>query len=85
MAGGQFHIHPYHKQSLQGTRGGRISDGHFWCCCASAGAPLGTILNFLLQLGFREVGSPFALSELDDTQRHIAADMAQLGLLMPFT
>ncbi|KAK9917411.1 hypothetical protein WJX75_004051 [Coccomyxa subellipsoidea] len=49
-----------------------------------SGAPLGTILNFLLQLGFREVGSPFALSELDDTQRHIAADMAQLGLLMPF-
>ena len=49
-----------------------------------AGVPLGTILNFLLQLGFREVGSPFALANLDDVQRSIAGDMAQLGLLMPF-
>ncbi|CAL8465169.1 g4704 [Coccomyxa elongata] len=48
-------------------------------------APLGTILNFLLQLGFRDVGSPFALAELDDIQRNIAGDMAQLGLIMPFS
>lgn len=45
---------------------------------------MGTILNFLLQLGFRDVGSPFALADLDDIQRNIAADMAQLGLIMPF-
>lgn len=51
---------------------------------AHAGVPLGTILNFLLQLGFQEVGSPFALTDLDNTQRSIAGDMAQLGLLMPF-
>jgi hypothetical protein len=49
-----------------------------------AGAPLGTMLNFMLQLGFREVGRPFALAELDATQRTIAADMALLGLVMPF-
>ena len=50
----------------------------------TAGAPLGTILNFLLQLGFRDVGSPFALADLDSVQHNIAADMAQLGLIMPF-
>ena len=42
------------------------------------------VLNFLLQLGFREAGSAFALATLDDAQRAISADMSQLGLLMPF-
>lgn len=49
-----------------------------------AGAPLGAILNFLLQLGFREVGSAFRVDALSSVERTIAADVAQLGLLMPF-
>ena len=49
-----------------------------------AGLPLGVVLNFLLQLGFREAGTAFALSALDNTQRAISTDMSQLGLLMPF-
>ena len=49
-----------------------------------AGAPLGAILNFLLQLGFREVGSAFRVDSLSAVERTIAADVAQLGLLMPF-
>ena len=50
----------------------------------SAGAPLGAILNFLLQLGFREVGSALRVDRLSAVERTIAADVAQLGLLMPF-
>ena len=50
----------------------------------SAGAPLGAILNFLLQLGFREVGSTLRVERLSAVERTIAADVAQLGLLMPF-
>ena len=42
------------------------------------------MLNFLLQLGFREVGAPFAASTLRAPERGIAADLAQLGLLLPF-
>ncbi len=42
------------------------------------------MLNFLLQLGFRETGRPFVLASLDKTQVTIAAEMAQLGLIMPF-
>ena len=49
-----------------------------------AGEPLGEVLNFLLQLGFREVGAPFAASALRAAERGIAADLAQLGLLLPF-
>ena len=49
-----------------------------------AGAPLGAILNFLLQLGFREVGSAFRLESLSRVERTIASDIVQLGLLMPF-
>ena len=49
-----------------------------------AGAPLGAILNFLLQLGFREVGSAFRLESLSRVERTIASDISQLGLLMPF-
>lgn len=49
-----------------------------------AGEPLGEVLNFLLQLGFREVGAPFAASTLRAPERGIAADLAQLGLLLPF-
>lgn len=52
--------------------------------CPCAGLPLGVVLNFLLQLGFREAGSALALASLDDAQRAISADMSQLGLLMPF-
>ena len=51
---------------------------------ACTGAPLGAALNFLLQLGFRAAGTPFALASLDDAQRAMAADVSQLGLLMPF-
>ena len=42
------------------------------------------MLNFLLQLGFREVGAPFAAASLRAPERGIAADLAQLGLLLPF-
>ncbi len=49
-----------------------------------AGEALGEVLNFLLQLGFREVGAPFAVSALRAPERGIAADLAQLGLLLPF-
>jgi hypothetical protein len=49
-----------------------------------AGAPLGAILNFLLQLGFREAGSVLRVDRLSAVERTIAADIAQLGLLMPF-
>ena len=45
---------------------------------------MGAILNFLLQLGFREVGSAFRVDSLSTVERTIAADVAQLGLLMPF-
>ena len=48
------------------------------------GAQLGTILNFLLQLGFKDTGSPFALASLDEMQQGIVADVAHMGLLMPF-
>ncbi|KAK9827695.1 hypothetical protein WJX81_001241 [Elliptochloris bilobata] len=51
---------------------------------ARFGEPLGEVLNFLLQLGFREVGAPFAASALRPSERGIAADLAQLGLLLPF-
>ena len=54
------------------------------CVLHGAGAPLGAILNFLLQLGFREVGSAFRVDSLSPVERSIAADVAQLGLLMPF-
>ena len=53
-------------------------------CIGRAGEPLGEVLNFLLQLGFREVGAPFAASMLRAAERGIAADLAQLGLLLPF-
>ena len=53
-------------------------------CLRNAGAPLGAILNFLLQLGFREVGSAFRVGALSSVERTIAADVAQLGLLVPF-
>ena len=49
-----------------------------------AGEALGAMLNFLLQLGFREVGAPFAAASLRAPERGIAADLAQLGLLLPF-
>ncbi len=50
----------------------------------SAGESLGEVLNFLLQLGFREVGAPFAAAALRAAERGIATDLAQLGLLLPF-
>jgi hypothetical protein len=49
-----------------------------------AGESLGEVLNFLLQLGFREVGAPFAAAALRASERGIATDLAQLGLLLPF-
>lgn len=54
------------------------------CLLPCAGAPLGAILNFLLQLGFREVGNAFRVDALSKVEATIAADVAQLGLLMPF-
>ena len=41
-------------------------------------------MGFLLRLGFREVGAPFALSPLPTLERKILADLAQLGLVLPF-
>ena len=63
---------------------GPAACAHAALCVLRAGAPLGAILNFLLQLGFREVGSAFRLDSLSRVERTIASDIAQLGLLMPF-
>ncbi len=37
-----------------------------------------------MQLGFRRVGQPCAVSSLGPSERTIAAHMMQLGVLMPF-
>ncbi len=42
------------------------------------------VISFLLQMGFREVGVPFPLEGLNPLQANIAAQLSQLGLLMPF-
>ena len=48
------------------------------------GKELVHVISFLLQMGFKELGVPFRLAELDPLQANIAAHMAQLGLLLPF-
>ena len=58
---------------------GPAAHAHAALCMLRAGAPLGAILNFLLQLGFREVGSAFRLESLSRVERTIASDIAQLG------
>ena len=52
--------------------------------CASAGTRLSAVVGFLLQLGGQGVGSPLPLRAMDDLQVSIAADLAQLGLILPF-
>ncbi|GBF95756.1 general transcription factor IIH subunit 4-like [Raphidocelis subcapitata] len=47
----------------------------------ASGAELASVLSFLMQLGFRQVGRPYALSGLGPLEQRIAAHMAQLGLL----
>ena len=49
-----------------------------------AGGELVHVISFLLQMGFREVGVPFPLEGLNPLQANIAAQLSQLGLLMPF-
>lgn len=49
-----------------------------------AGGELVHVISFLLQMGFMEVGVPFPLVGLDPLQANIAAQLSQLGLLMPF-
>lgn len=49
-----------------------------------AASELSSVLSFLMQLGFRRVGQPCALSALGPSERTIAGHMMQLGVLMPF-
>lgn len=42
------------------------------------------VISFLLQMGFRKVGVPFQLGQLNPLQKSMAAHLAQLGLLLPF-
>ena len=49
-----------------------------------AGGELVHVISFLLQMGFREVGVPFPMEGLNPLQANIAAQLSQLGLLMPF-
>lgn len=49
---------------------------------AAGGASLAVAVNFLLRLGL-QAGQAMAYAQLDDSERAIAAHMAQLGLLMP--
>ena len=49
-----------------------------------AGGELVHVISFLLQMGFGEVGVPFPLEGLNPLQANIAAQLSQLGLLMPF-
>lgn len=51
---------------------------------ACTGARLAKVVSFLLQLGCQGVGQPLAMENFDDLQRSVAADLAQLGLLLPF-
>lgn len=47
-------------------------------------AQLSSVLSFLMQLGFRQVGRPYPLAGLGALEQRIAAHMAQLGLLYTF-
>ena len=49
-----------------------------------AGGELVRVISFLLQVGSMGVGVPFPLVGLDPLQANIAAQLSQLGLLMPF-
>lgn len=49
-----------------------------------AGNELVHVIGFLLQMGFRKVGVPFLLGEMNPLQKAMAAHLAQLGLLFPF-
>ncbi|KAK9806388.1 hypothetical protein WJX72_012519 [[Myrmecia] bisecta] len=49
-----------------------------------SGAELSSVVSFMLQLGFQEVGYPTPTATLTAQERIIAAHMAQLGLLLPF-
>ncbi|KIZ06628.1 RNA polymerase II transcription factor B subunit 2 [Monoraphidium neglectum] len=50
----------------------------------ASAAQLSSVLSFLMQLGFRQVGRPYALAGLSPLEQRIAAHMAQLGLLYTF-
>ncbi|GAX80863.1 hypothetical protein CEUSTIGMA_g8298.t1 [Chlamydomonas eustigma] len=47
-------------------------------------AELSSVLSFLMQLGFRRVGQPCALTAVGESEQTIAGHMMQLGVLMPF-
>eukprot|EP00884_Botryococcus_braunii_P023136 jgi/Botrbrau1/9506/Bobra.0252s0121.1 len=49
-----------------------------------SGAELASVVSFLLQLGFRDVGVPFPITDLTPLEQGIASDMARLGLVFPF-
>lgn len=48
-----------------------------------SGEELSSLISFLLQLGFRQIGVPWTLDSVTPMQRTIAGHMCQLGLLMP--
>lgn len=50
----------------------------------ASAAQLSSVLSFLMQLGFRQVGRPYPLAGLSPLEQRIAAHMAQLGLLYTF-
>lgn len=49
-----------------------------------SGSRLARVVSFLLQLGCQGVGTPLSTESFDQLQSSIAADLAQLGLLLPF-
>ncbi|KAI8463783.1 MAG: transcription factor Tfb2-domain-containing protein [Monoraphidium minutum] len=51
---------------------------------AASAAELSSVLSFLMQLGFRQVGRPYPMAGLSPLEQRIAAHMAQLGLLRTF-
>jgi hypothetical protein len=53
----------------------------FWF---APGAELASVVSFLLQLGFRDVGVPFPITDLTPLEQGIASDMARVGLVFPF-
>jgi hypothetical protein len=46
--------------------------------------PWAALMNFLMALGFRRVGQPYAWAELERAEAEAAAHLSQLGLLYPF-
>ncbi|KAK9793768.1 hypothetical protein WJX73_008837 [Symbiochloris irregularis] len=49
-----------------------------------SGAELASVVSFLLQLGGHEAAQPISLASMQANERDICADLALLGLLLPF-